>query len=336
VRKGLIPSVGAMRRRGTSFIIEDVVFPVESLADGVSELQALFAEHGYHDAIAFGHAKDGNLHFVLTQAFQDPSDVERYDLFMRALATLVAGRHGGALKAEHGTGRNMAPFVEAEWGRDGYEVMREIKRLVDPDGLLNPGVILNDDPRAHLNDLKSLPTVEPEIDPCIECGFCERMCPSRDLTLTPRQRIVVRREISRLREVDPSSRRLAELEADYRYSAVETCATDGMCATACPVDIDTGTLVKRLRRESHSETAHEIAATLVDRFALVERCGRAALRAGHLAERAYRRGTPPCHSPRGLRRPRPEPGRAASTFRRASRGCSGRRRATPARASWRS
>ena len=285
VRKGLIPSVGAMRRRGTSFIIEDVVFPVESLAEGVSELQALFAEHGYHDAIVFGHAKDGNLHFVLTQSFQDPSDVERYDRFMRDLAKLVAGRHGGALKAEHGTGRNMAPFVEAEWGRDAYEIMREIKRLIDPEGLLNPGVILNDDPRAHLTDLKSLPTVEPEVDPCIECGFCERMCPSRDLTLTPRQRIVVRREISRLREVDPSSPRLAELEADYRYSAVDTCATDGMCATACPVDIDTGKLVKRLRRDSHSEVAHEIAASVADRFALVERCGRGALRVGHLAAR---------------------------------------------------
>jgi D-lactate dehydrogenase len=305
VRKGLIPSVGAMRERGTSFIIEDVVFPVESLAVGVSELQALFAEHGYDDAIVFGHAKDGNLHFVLTQAFQDPSDVERYDLFMRGLADLVAGRHGGALKAEHGTGRNMAPFVEAEWGRDGYEIMGEIKRLIDPDGLLNPGVILNDDPRAHLTDLKALPTVEPEVDPCIECGFCERMCPSRDLTLGPRQRIVVRREIRRLREVDPSSPRLAELEADYRYAAVDTCATDGMCATACPVEIDTGSLVKRLRRESHSEIVHEIAAAFADRFALAESCGRAALRAGHLAGRllgpgavtaigrAWPRGLPP-------------------------------------------
>jgi D-lactate dehydrogenase len=284
VRKGLIPSVGAMRARGTSFIIEDVVFPVERLARGVAELQALFAEYDYDDAIVFGHAKDGNLHFVLTQAFQQTGDVERYDGFMKALAELVAGRHGGALKAEHGTGRNMAPFVAQEWGAEAYRIMRALKRLVDPDGLLNPGVVINDDPNAHVTDLKALPTVESEVDQCIECGFCERMCPSRDLTLTPRQRIVVRREMARLRELEPDSPRLRELERDYRYAAVDTCAADGMCALACPVGIDTGALVKRLRCEGHSETVQEIAAQVACRFGLVERAARISLRTGHLLQ----------------------------------------------------
>jgi D-lactate dehydrogenase len=289
VRKGLIPSVGAMRRRGTSFIIEDVVFPVPRLAQGVEELQALCLRHGYDDAIVFGHAKDGNLHFVLTQAFQRPADVERYDAFMRDLAVLVVERHGGALKAEHGTGRNMAPFVGAEWGGAALAVMRDLKRLVDPDGLLNPGVILNDDPRAHITHLKPLPEVEAEVDRCIECGFCERLCPSRDLTLTPRQRIVVRREMARLRATDPGSATLAELAADYAYDAVATCATDGLCATACPVDIDTGQLVRRLRSADRPEAAHEVARLLADRFALVERAARTALRVGRLAARVSAR-----------------------------------------------
>ena len=188
VRKGIIPTVGAMRPRGTSCIIEDVVFPVERLAQGVGELQRLIADHGYDDVAVFGHAKDGNLHFVLTQAFDGAAEIERYDRFMQQLARLVAVRHGGALKAEHGTGRNMAPFVETEWGPEAYAVMRALKHLVDPDGLLNPGVLLDDAPRAHVEQLKSLPAIEPEVDACIECGFCERMCPSRDLTLTPRQR----------------------------------------------------------------------------------------------------------------------------------------------------
>jgi D-lactate dehydrogenase len=286
VRKGLIPSVGAMRARGTSFIIEDVVFPVDRLARGVTELQALLGACRYDDAIVFGHAKDGNLHFVLNQAFRSRDDVERYDGFMKQLADLVAGRHGGALKAEHGTGRNMAPFVTHEWGVDAFEIMRAIKRLIDPDGLLNPGVVINDDPDAHVTDLKPLPTVEPEVDQCIECGFCERMCPSRDLTLTPRQRIVVRREMARLREHDPDSMRLRDLERDYVYAAVDTCAADGMCALACPVGIDTGKLIKRLRRESRSETTHEIASLLARHFGLVERAARLSLRAGHLAQSA--------------------------------------------------
>lgn len=313
LRKGLIPSVGAMRKRGTSFIIEDVVFPVERLAEGVSELQRLFAEHGYDDAIVFGHAKDGNLHFVLTQSFQKAGDVKRYDAFMRDLAVLVAERHGGALKAEHGTGRNMAPFVAAEWGEDAREIMRELKRLVDPPGLLNPGVILNDDPEAHLTHLKPLPTVEDEVDPCIECGFCERMCPSRDLTLTPRQRIVVRREMARLRESDPRSPLLRELEADYRYAGVETCAADGLCATACPVGLDTGRLIKRLRRQGRSAWSQAIARRLARHFALLEAAARTSLRAARIARAAAgSRATP------SLPLLRPEMPRAASGARPAT------------------
>ena len=285
VRKGLIPSVGAMRRRGTSFILEDVVFPIPRLSDGVSDLQSLFAEFGYDDAIVFGHAKDGNLHFVLIQAFDDPADVERYDRFMQALSDVVVGRYDGALKAEHGTGRNMAPFVTSEWGNEAYAIMRELKRLVDPDGLLNPGVILNDDPRAHVTHLKGLSTVEEEIDQCIECGFCERMCPSRDLTLTPRQRIVVRREMARLRAEEPGAAALRELEADYGYDSLDTCAADGMCALACPVGIDTGSLVKRLRSESHGRVAEEYAARLAERMAWFEPWARLGLRVGRLFDR---------------------------------------------------
>ncbi|HZX64116.1 MAG TPA: FAD-linked oxidase C-terminal domain-containing protein, partial [Myxococcales bacterium] len=188
VRSGLFPSVGAVRKSGTTVIIEDVAFPLERLADASLDLTALFAKHGYGEAIVFGHAKDGNLHFVITQAFGTQAEIDRYARFIDDLVQLVVSRHGGALKAEHGTGRNMAPFVEVEWGPEALAIMRRLKRLADPRGLLNPGVIVNDDPRAHLRDLKPMPAVEPEIDRCIECGFCEPRCPSRELTLTPRQR----------------------------------------------------------------------------------------------------------------------------------------------------
>ncbi len=285
VRRGIIPSVGAVRARGTSFVMEDVVFPVARLHSAVAELRALLDGHGYPDAIVFGHAKDGNLHFVLTQAFERPEDVRRYDHLMHALADLVVTRYDGALKAEHGTGRNMAPFVLTEWGPEAYAIFREIKELFDPAGILNPGVILNADPRAHVRHLKDLPAVEAEVDACIECGFCERMCPSRDLTLTPRQRIVVRREMARLRAASPESVELAELERDYEYAGLETCAADGLCSLACPVGIDTGALVKRLRHAGHSAAAEELAAVLAERFGLVETLARAGLRAGHALER---------------------------------------------------
>jgi D-lactate dehydrogenase len=259
VRKGTFPSVGAVRATGTTVIIEDVAFPVERLADATLDLQALLHEHGYREAIIFGHALEGNLHFVFTQDFGSPAEVERYGRFMEAVAQLVVHRYDGALKAEHGTGRNMAPFVELEWGADGLGLMREIKQLLDPQGLLNPGVILTDDAQAHLRHLKPLPPAHAIVDKCIECGFCEPLCPSAGLTLSPRQRITSWREIARR---DAAGEADGELRSLYAYAGMDTCAACGLCATVCPVGIETGKLIKALRGEQVGPLATKIGARI--------------------------------------------------------------------------
>ncbi|MBK8790021.1 MAG: FAD-binding oxidoreductase [Holophagaceae bacterium] len=284
IRSGTFPSVGAVRKRGTTVLIEDVAFPIECLADAAVDLTKLFAKHGYDEAIIFGHAKDGNLHFVITQSFNDQAAVDRYERFIDDVVELVVKKYDGALKAEHGTGRNMAPFVEAEWGPEAKAVMEKLKALVDPLHLLNPGVIINADPKCHLADLKPMPGVEEEVDKCIECGYCEPKCPSRELTLTPRQRIVVRREMARLEGNHENPALLASLTGAFDYMAVETCAADGLCATACPVSIDTGQLTKRFRRASHSRRAQKIALSVARNFATVEPVMRVALRSGHMVQ----------------------------------------------------
>src|SRR6266540_2374433 len=278
-RKGIIPSIGGMRTPGTVSINEDVVFPVHRLAEGVTDLQHLFEDFGYPDGAVFGHAKDGNLHFLINQAFNTDSDIAHFDNFVRSIVKLVSGKYDGALKAEHGTGRNMAPFVETEWGAEAYAVMKRLKALCDPEGLLNPGVIINSDPKAHLVALKSLPSVEEEVDKCIECGYCESKCPSRELTTTPRQRIVLRREIARLRTAGTDRALLADLEASFPYSVLDTCAADGLCATACPVSIDTGSLIRRFRRLGHSESAQRRARWVAEHFRWLEIGTRLGLRA---------------------------------------------------------
>lgn len=284
IRAGMFPSVGSVRKSGTTVIIEDVAFPIEHLAPAAQDLNGLFRRHGYDNAIIFGHAKDGNLHFVITQSFNDQRAIDQYSHFIDDVVELVVNRFDGALKAEHGTGRNMAPFVQTEWGADAYQIMRQLKSLADPSGLLNPGVIINPDPLSHLHNLKQLPTVEPEIDKCIECGYCEPRCPSRDLTLTPRQRIVVRREMARQEQLG-GSELLIQLNRDFPYMALDTCAVDGLCATTCPVSIDTGKLTKRLRALRNSSFAKRIAQLTVNNFALIETLVRFGLRIAHFAQR---------------------------------------------------
>ncbi|SHE31774.1 FAD-binding and (Fe-S)-binding domain-containing protein [Vibrio gazogenes] len=251
IRKGLFPAVGAVRETGTTVIIEDVAFPIEHLAGGVRDLQTLFNKHHYHEAIIFGHALEGNLHFVFTQGFDQAEEIARYSAFMDDVAQLVAVKYGGSLKAEHGTGRNMAPYVELEWGKSGYALMQQIKKLFDPTGRLNPGVVLNADPQAHVQHLKPMPPANPLVDRCIECGFCEAVCPSRTLTLSPRQRIVLYRELQHRRTLEDSAD-IQALEQAFEYQGIDTCAATGLCATRCPVGINTGDLVKQLRTEKYS------------------------------------------------------------------------------------
>ncbi|SHO44518.1 D-lactate dehydrogenase [Desulfopila aestuarii DSM 18488] len=263
IRKGLFPAVGAVRETGTTVIIEDVAFPIQHLAAATVELQQVMARYHYHHGIIFGHALEGNLHFVFTQDFSTPAEVERYGNFMHDVCTMVVEKYDGSLKAEHGTGRNMAPFVEYEWGHEAYHLMERIKDIFDPNHLLNPGVILNTNPKAHLENLKPLAATHQLVDKCIECGFCEPECPSRNLTLSPRQRITVQRQISRLKAMGKSPEQVETLQKAYQYAGDDTCATDGLCKTACPVEINTGDLTKELRRMRVEGTPRETLARLV-------------------------------------------------------------------------
>jgi D-lactate dehydrogenase len=276
IRKGLFPSVGAMRKTGTTVIIEDVAFPISSLAEATSDLQKILKNRGYNEAVIFGHALEGNLHFVFTQDFSTTEEIDRYANLMKDVADLVVNKYDGSLKAEHGTGRNMAPFVEMEWGKEAFELMKEIKRIFDPDNILNPGVILNADKNIHLKNLKPIPAASELTDKCTECGFCEPSCVSADLSLTPRQRIVIHREMTSLVKSGKDPHVAASLAKSFSYYGNETCATDGLCAVNCPVKIDTGKLIKKLREEKIGKH-HRLADFIANNMSFVTASARSAL-----------------------------------------------------------
>ncbi|MGW6946663.1 FAD-binding and (Fe-S)-binding domain-containing protein [Streptomyces xanthophaeus] len=274
-RKAFVTAVGGARAPGTTLITEDFAVPPSRLAEACEALLELQARHGFDAAVA-GHAAHGNLHFLLAFDAAEPADVERYAAFMDAFCRLTVERFDGSLKAEHSTGRNMAPYLELEWGPAATELMWRTKRTVDPDGVLAARVLLDRDPRAHLRGLKTIPRVEAVADPCIECGFCEPTCPSEDLTTTPRQRIVLRREMMRQQ---PGSPVLGELLDAYGYDAVDTCAGDSTCKLACPVGIDTGALMKDFRHRRHGPREERAAALAAQRFGAVEAAARLAVAA---------------------------------------------------------
>ena len=281
VREGLHGLVGRLRPPGTALIVEDVCVRPEQMAPAAREIQALLGEHGFLTGVA-GHASAGNLHFMLTPDFAKPEDLERYEAFMEGLVELVLDRYDGSLKAEHGTGINMAPYVEREWGEKATALMWRVKELADPDGVLGPGVVLSHDPGAHLRDLKTTPPIEEVATTCVECGFCEPVCPSRGLTTTPRQRIVLRREMARQQRGSPV---LGALLEEYEYDGLETCAADGSCRLACPLSIDTGSLVKDLRSRQRSPRSERVALALARRWGRVEAAARAGLGIGKAIDR---------------------------------------------------
>ncbi len=286
IRKGMYPSVAGMRARGTSALMEDFTFPVERLGEAVVDVQKLFEKYNYQNGIIFGHAKDGNLHFVISQSFFSKEDISCYEKFNNELFDLILNKYDGALKAEHSSGRAVSAFIEREWGADAYGIMKRLKKIIDPENLLNPGIIITEDKLTHIHNLKVMPVVEEEVDRCIECGFCEQVCPSRDITLTPRRRIGVRRAMKRLEESGDTATRQALLK-DYQYDGIETCAVDGMCATTCPVDINTGDLIKRLRRENHSAFQNKIANNIARHFSLFEKAAKTSISAGFFFNKIF-------------------------------------------------
>ncbi|MDD4969608.1 MAG: FAD-binding and (Fe-S)-binding domain-containing protein [Paludibacter sp.] len=273
MRSGIFPSVGSMRPVGTTCLIEDVAFQVEDLPQATEDLQQILALHKYDDAVIYGHALEGNYHFIINQRFDTQQAVAQYENMMNDVVKMVVDKYHGSLKAEHGTGRNMAPFVKREWGEEAFNLMREVKNLFDPMGLLNPGVIFNDDPTCHIKNFKPLPITHPLIDKCIECGFCEVNCISCGFTLSSRQRIVIQREIARLKGSGENPARLTTLVESFRYAGDESCAGDGLCSTSCPVGINVGYYIHVIREDNirDNKRAQQIGAWSATHFSTLEK-----------------------------------------------------------------
>lgn len=297
IRKALLPLAAGTRPSGSIVITEDICFPIHTFAQGIDSITKLFDRFNFQ-GIIFGHALSGNVHFIITPNLNDEKESQAFAEFMEAMVDSVISLQGST-KAEHGTGRMIAPFVEKEWGAKAYAINRRIKEIFDPHALINPDVIISDNPQIHTQNLKQSSEVEDFINQCMECGFCEKVCPSRELTLTPRQRIAVRKEIARLEALlngadskgviesnakavstqkigqgktiadfnqRDNAQKLEELKRGYQYFGIETCATCSMCSLSCPLEIDSAKIAQKLSPSTKGAISRFIATQSAKHF----------------------------------------------------------------------
>lgn len=297
IRKALLPLAAGTRPSGSIVITEDICFPIHTFAQGIDSITKLFDRFNFQ-GIIFGHALSGNVHFIITPNLNDEKESQAFAEFMEAMVDSVISLQGST-KAEHGTGRMIAPFVEKEWGAKAYAINRRIKEIFDPHALINPDVIISDNPQIHTQNLKQSSEVEDFINQCMECGFCEKVCPSRELTLTPRQRIAVRKEIARLGALlngadskgviesnakavstqkigqgktiadfsqKDNAQKLKELKQGYKYFGIETCATCSMCSLSCPLEIDSAKIAQKLSPSTKGAISRFIATQTAKHF----------------------------------------------------------------------
>ena len=149
--------MGALRKKGTSVLNEDLCYDYRDLPKVVKELKSICNHWNYKDAVLFGHAKDGNIHFAASMDLNSNEGKKRFEGLMQDMVDMTVGKFNGSLKAEHGTGRNMAPFVEYEWGGELHQIMWKIKKLSDPNNILNPDVLLTKNQKLHIENIKTMP-----------------------------------------------------------------------------------------------------------------------------------------------------------------------------------
>lgn len=254
VRKALLPICAKQREAKSTIITEDVCFTMQTFEEGINEISMLFKKHNFN-GIIFGHALSFNVHFIISVVLDDEKSSKNFANFIDDLAAMVC-KLDGSIKAEHGTGRMMAPFVEMEWGKKAYEINKKIKNIFDSKNLFNPDVIISDDRQIHLKNLKPSHEIDEYLQYCMECGFCEKVCPSKNLSLSPRQRIAVKKEIARLKQLNTKNKeeqeQLEQLLKDYEYYAINTCAQCSMCASACPLEINSANIADEYKN-SHSK-----------------------------------------------------------------------------------
>jgi FAD/FMN-containing dehydrogenase/Fe-S oxidoreductase len=245
----------AMRGDAKSIsFVEDTAVPPERLRDYIERFLDIIHRHGTVAGI-YAHASVGCLHVRPVVNLKTAAGVERFEAIARETADLVL-EFGGALSGEHGDGLVRGPFTQKMFGAVLYDAFREVKRTFDPDGLFNPGKIIDSPPLAsNLRFGPAYRTPEPAtrfdytahgglgraVEMCSGVGACRKtldgtMCPSFRAT---REEIhSTRGRANALRQAMTGQLGEAGLGDERVYEALDLCLECRACKTECPTGVD--------------------------------------------------------------------------------------------------
>ncbi len=234
--------------------IEDTAVAVTDLPAYITEFEELMGRFG-QKSVYYAHAGDGELHLRPILNLKDANDRQRLHDIGEAMAHLVK-RYGGSLSGEHGDGRVRAEFIPIVLGQKNYELLRDIKHTWDPQGILNPGKIVDAPPmntslryEAGQQD-RLLETILdfPEgilraAERCNGSGDCRRldfaggtMCPS--YRATREEKDSTRARANALREFLTRSQQSNPFDHEELYEVMDLCLSCKACASECPSNVD--------------------------------------------------------------------------------------------------
>jgi FAD/FMN-containing dehydrogenase/Fe-S oxidoreductase len=259
LRKSILPLLlGTTDREKPVAFVEDAAVPPERLEEFVGRFEEI-VERGGTWACFYGHASVGCLHVRPALDTSDPEGVARMRRIAEEVADLVIDC-GGSISGEHGDGLSRSEFLERMYGEEIVRAFREVKNLFDPEGLLNPGVILDPRPmdtqlrigpgrrRLSINtglDFSDQGGFAAAIELCNGSGFCRKrtagtMCPSYMVTLDEQD--TTRARANMLRSVVEGTLPPEELTGERMKEVMDLCVGCKACKTECPSQVDVASM----------------------------------------------------------------------------------------------
>ncbi|KPP98558.1 MAG: FAD/FMN dehdrogenase with 4Fe4S domain [Bacteroidetes bacterium HLUCCA01] len=254
-KAGLGLLMGTWAESRTPEFIEDTSVRVEDLPAYIEEFEAIMRRYDTH-SVYYAHASVGELHLRPELNLTTREGFEKMKQIAVDVARLVK-KYRGSLSGEHGDGRVRAPYIELVLGTEMMPLLRQVKQIWDPNGIFNPGKIV--DPKPMDADLRFYPEEEIPtfntvfhyrnegnfmalVDKCNGAGVCRKlaesggtMCPSymatRDEKDSTRGRANVFRQVFRGERYDAFSN-------DDLHDALSLCLSCKACKTECPANVD--------------------------------------------------------------------------------------------------